>query len=90
MLYGCEFRNRAKLLCFRHGWSFEETQVVTLLVGFRVFSPGNSTWGLLGDTILIGGIVLLRSGADLGPLLAERTERTVRPALTAGPVRVRG
>lgn len=32
--------------------------VVTLLVGFRVFSLGESTWNLLGDTILIGGTAL--------------------------------
>ena len=77
--------------CIFTGPFFLAMAVVTLLVGFRVFSLGNSTWGLLGDTTLIGGIVLwFRSGADLGPLLAERTERTVRPALTAGPVRVRG
>ncbi len=32
--------------------------VVTPLVGFRVFWPGENTWNLLGDTILIGGMDL--------------------------------
>ena len=32
--------------------------VVTLMVGFRVFSLGANTWNLLGSMILIGGIVL--------------------------------
>lgn len=44
--------------CMFTGPFFLAMAVVTLLVGFRVFSLGNSTWGLLGDTILIGGIVL--------------------------------
>ena len=66
--------------------------LVTLLVGFRVFSLGNSTWGLLADTILVGGMCsMLRPGTDLGPLLAGRTERTVKPERTASiGDRVRG
>jgi hypothetical protein len=44
--------------CMFTGPFFLAMAVVTLLVGFRVFSLGNSTWGLLGDTILVGGTVL--------------------------------
>jgi len=44
--------------CIFTGPFFLAMAVVTLLVGFRVFSLGDSAWKLLGDTILIGGIVL--------------------------------
>ena len=56
--------------------------VVTLLVGFRVFSLGNSTWGLLGNTILIGGIVLCFGPELIWGRYSARSEGTVSPSLT--------
>jgi hypothetical protein len=44
--------------CYFTGPFFFAMAVVTLLVGFGVFSLGENTWGLLGNVILIGGIVL--------------------------------
>ncbi len=44
--------------CIFTGPFFLAMAIVTLLVGFRVFSLGVNTWGVLGNTILIGGVVL--------------------------------
>ncbi len=44
--------------CAFTGPFFLAMAVVTLLVGFRIISLGESTWNRLGDTILIGAVVL--------------------------------
>jgi len=44
--------------CMFTGPFFLAMAVLTLLAGFRIISLGESTWNVLGDAILIGGIVL--------------------------------
>jgi len=60
--------------CIFTGPFFLAMAVVTLLVGFGVFSLGANTWNLLSAVILIGGIVLC-CGPELiwGRYWAERT-----------------
>jgi hypothetical protein len=51
-------RRCRRVHCSFTGPFFFAMAVVTLLVGFRIISLGRGTWKILGDTILIGAVVL--------------------------------
>lgn len=62
--------------CMFTGPFFLAMAFVTVLVGFRIISLGTNTWNVVGDTILIGGIILC-----CGPeLIWGRYWQTARPA----------